>query len=73
VLITLLLAAFGYELRWRGSEPMLILVFGAILKRLFLDRDRLPAAQNYTPRPPRGSASSHGGGRSIRRTPSRTS
>jgi DMSO reductase anchor subunit len=35
VLMNLLLAAFGYELRWAAIGTMLALVFGVILKRLY--------------------------------------
>jgi DMSO reductase anchor subunit len=35
VLMNLLLAAFGYELRWAAIGTVLALVFGAILKRLY--------------------------------------
>jgi len=35
VLMNLLLAVFGYELRWAATGTILALVFGAILKRLY--------------------------------------
>ena len=35
VLMNLLLAMFGYELRWAATGTILALVFGAILKRLY--------------------------------------
>ena len=40
VLLALLLAMFGHELRWAAGASVLALAFGAVLKRLLLDRDR---------------------------------
>ncbi len=73
VLVNLLLAVFGYELRWAAIGTVSALVLGAILKRLYWTAIDTARENLYGRSPPPGSASSARCGRSIRRTPSRTS